>query len=69
LQYAVWLQDAWQGAMNLLNRKKSFAEEMAANDRYYLRESLKKHGVTLYKNVVIDSFSPHGVKFHITAMP
>ncbi|MBF0234928.1 MAG: FAD-dependent oxidoreductase [Desulfamplus sp.] len=49
----------------VLNRKKSFAEEMSANDRYYLRENLKKKGVTLYKNVAIDSFTSHGVKFHI----
>jgi len=49
----------------VLNRKKSFAEEMSANDRYYLRESLKKNGVTLYKNVAIESFTPRGVKFHI----
>ncbi|MBF0202817.1 MAG: FAD-dependent oxidoreductase, partial [Desulfamplus sp.] len=49
----------------VLNRKKSFAEEMSANDRYYLRENLKKKGVTLYKNVVIESFTARGVKFHI----
>jgi len=51
--------------VHVLNRKKSFAEEMAANDRYYLRESLKNHGVRLYKNVAIESFSPRGVSFHI----
>lgn len=51
--------------VHVLNRKKSFAEEMSANDRYYLRESLKKKGVTLYKNTVIDSFTARGVNFHI----
>ncbi|MBF0467859.1 MAG: FAD-dependent oxidoreductase [Desulfamplus sp.] len=51
--------------VHVLNRKKSFAEEMSANDRYYLRENLKKKGVTLYKNVAIDSFTARGVKFHI----
>ncbi|MBF0411516.1 MAG: FAD-dependent oxidoreductase [Desulfamplus sp.] len=50
----------------VLNRKKSYAEEMSANDRYYLRESLKKRGVTLYKNVAIDRFTGDGVEFHIT---
>ncbi len=50
----------------VLNRKKSYAEEMSANDRYYLRESLKKNGVTLYKNVAIDRFTANGVEFHIT---
>ncbi len=28
--------------VTVLNRKKSFAEEMSSNDRYYLRENLKK---------------------------
>ncbi|MBF0243332.1 MAG: FAD-dependent oxidoreductase [Desulfamplus sp.] len=49
----------------VLNRKKSYAEEMSANDRYYLRESLKKRGVILYKNVAIDKFTDRGVEFHI----
>ncbi|MBF0378587.1 MAG: FAD-dependent oxidoreductase [Desulfamplus sp.] len=49
----------------VLNRKKSYAEEMSANDRYYLRESLKKKGVILYKNVSIEKFTPCGVEFHI----
>ncbi len=50
----------------VLNRKKSYAEEMSANDRYYLRESLKKKSVTLYKNVVIDRFTSDGAEFHIS---
>ncbi|MBF0229035.1 MAG: FAD-dependent oxidoreductase [Desulfamplus sp.] len=49
----------------VLNRKKSYAEEMSANDRYYLRENLKKKGVVLYKNVSIEKFTPCGVEFHI----
>ncbi|MBF0572952.1 MAG: FAD-dependent oxidoreductase [Desulfamplus sp.] len=49
----------------VLNRKKSYAEEMSANDRYYLRESLKKKGVVLYKNVSIEKFTSCGVEFHI----
>lgn len=47
----------------VLNRKKSFAEEMSSNDRYYLRERLKKESVVLYKNVVIKKFTNDGVVF------
>jgi len=44
----------------VLNRKKSFAEEMSSNDRYYLRERLKKGKVDLYKNVSIKHFTDDG---------
>jgi len=47
----------------VLNRKKSFAEEMSSNDRYYLRERLKKGNVSLYKNVSIKQFTDDGVVF------
>jgi 2,4-dienoyl-CoA reductase-like NADH-dependent reductase (Old Yellow Enzyme family)/thioredoxin reductase len=47
----------------VLNRKKSFAEEMSSNDRYYLRERLKTNRVTLYKKVAVQAFTPDGVKF------
>lgn len=47
----------------VLNRKKSFAEEMSSNDRYYLRERLKACGVILYKKVAVKSFSDDGVSF------
>lgn len=47
----------------VLNRKKSFAEEMSSNDRYYLRERLKKGHVVLYKNVSIKKFTDDGVAF------
>ena len=47
----------------VLNRKKSFAEEMASNDRYYLRERLKKGNVSLYKNVSVKQFTDDGVVF------
>lgn len=53
------------GRVTVLNRKKRFAEEMSANDRYYLRESLKKKSVTLFKNVSIEKFTPHGVRFRV----
>ncbi|MCG8567647.1 MAG: NAD(P)/FAD-dependent oxidoreductase [Desulfobacterales bacterium] len=47
----------------VLNRKKSFAEEMSSNDRYYLRERLKAGNVQLYKKVGIHTFTPDGVQF------
>jgi 2,4-dienoyl-CoA reductase-like NADH-dependent reductase (Old Yellow Enzyme family)/thioredoxin reductase len=47
----------------VLNRKKSFAEEMSSNDRYYLRERLKKGNVALYKNVSVHQFTGDGVIF------
>ncbi|MBI9092013.1 MAG: FAD-dependent oxidoreductase [Desulfobacterium sp.] len=47
----------------VLNRKKSFAEEMSSNDRYYLRERLKKQSVVLYKNVSVKEFINDGVIF------
>ena len=53
------------GRVVVLNRKKRFAEEMSANDRYYLRESLKKKEVTLFKNVSIETFTDKGVRFRV----
>lgn len=47
----------------VLNRRSHFAEEMSANDRFYLRERLKRPSVTLYKEVVIDGFTADGVSF------
>ncbi len=47
----------------VLNRKKSFAEEMSSNDRYYLRERLKKGKVSLYKNVAVQAFTDDGAVF------
>ena len=47
----------------VLNRRKSFAEEMSSNDRYYLRERLKKGKVTLYKRASIQAITPKGVVF------
>ncbi len=49
----------------VLNRKKSFAEEMSSNDRFYLRERLKAGKVALFKNVRIQSFSENGVLFTV----
>ncbi len=53
----------------VLNRKRSFAEEMSSNDRYYLRERLKACGVTLYKVVSIKSFTDDGVSFTSNGEP
>jgi 2,4-dienoyl-CoA reductase-like NADH-dependent reductase (Old Yellow Enzyme family) len=50
-------------SVTVLNRKEHFAEEMSSNDRYYLRERLKRAGVKLYKNVKINSFLDDGVLF------
>ena len=47
----------------VLHRKSHFAEEMSSNDRFYLRERLKKAQVTLYKAVVVDRFQRDGVHF------
>jgi pyruvate/2-oxoglutarate dehydrogenase complex dihydrolipoamide dehydrogenase (E3) component len=49
----------------VLNRKKSFAEEMSSNDRYYLRERLNKKDVTLFKNVAVNRFTDDGVVFTV----
>jgi pyruvate/2-oxoglutarate dehydrogenase complex dihydrolipoamide dehydrogenase (E3) component len=49
--------------VTVLHRREHFAEEMSGNDRYYLRERLKLSGVTLYKNVHVQSFLVDGVRF------
>jgi len=49
--------------VHVLNRKSRFAEEMSANDRYYLRESIKQKKITLYKKVSIKGFTRDGVDF------
>ncbi|MEX1313030.1 MAG: FAD-dependent oxidoreductase, partial [Desulfotignum sp.] len=49
--------------VTVLNRKKSFAEEMSSNDRYYLRENLKKKDVTLFKQVAVQAVTADGVIF------
>ena len=49
----------------VLNRKSSYATEMSSNDRYYLRERLKKNCVKLIKNVSIINFFKKGVSFKV----
>jgi 2,4-dienoyl-CoA reductase-like NADH-dependent reductase (Old Yellow Enzyme family) len=51
--------------VTVLNRKAHFAEEMSSNDRFYLRERLKRGGVTLLKNVNVLSFLGDGARFRI----
>ncbi len=50
--------------VTVLNRGSHFAEEMSSNDRYYLRERLKKGNVTLHKDVKSIVFSDQGVSFN-----
>ncbi len=47
----------------VLNRDAHFAREISANDRTYLRERLKRPEVRLHKHVVIQGFTPHGLRF------
>lgn len=47
----------------LLNRSRHFGEEMSSNDRYYLRERLKRETVSLYGRVAIVEITADGVVF------
>mmetsp|Transcript_22032 Transcript_22032/g.10402 ORF Transcript_22032/g.10402 Transcript_22032/m.10402 type:complete len:227 (+) Transcript_22032:105-785(+) len=47
----------------VLNRENHFASTVAANDRFYLRERLKKNSVQLYKKVSIKEILSDGVIF------
>jgi 2,4-dienoyl-CoA reductase-like NADH-dependent reductase (Old Yellow Enzyme family) len=53
----------------VLNRRAHFADEMSSNDRFYLRERLKKETVTLYKQVSIEKFDDQGVAFKSAGQP
>ncbi len=53
----------------VLNRKAHFAEEMSANDRFYLRERLKRDSVRLYKKVHIETILPDGARFTASGQP
>ena len=52
----------------VLNRRRHFAEEMSANDRFYLRERLKTGNVKLYKQVSVNRFAGCGVTFTSAGM-
>jgi 2,4-dienoyl-CoA reductase-like NADH-dependent reductase (Old Yellow Enzyme family)/thioredoxin reductase len=49
--------------VTVLHPGRHFGEEMSSNDRFYLRERLKNLGVTLHKQVVVESFLEDGVRF------
>jgi pyruvate/2-oxoglutarate dehydrogenase complex dihydrolipoamide dehydrogenase (E3) component len=53
----------------LLNRKRHFAEEMSSNDRFYLRERLKRQRVHLFKKVAVKTFTDDGVVFTSAGNP
>ena len=53
----------------VLNRKRHFAEEMSSNDRFYLRERLKRDSVHLFKQVAVKRFNPDGVVFTTAGDP
>ncbi len=53
----------------VLNRRRHFAEEMSSNDRFYLRERLKRDSVRLYKRVAVKSFTDDGVAFTSAGEP
>lgn len=52
-------------SVTVLHRGDHFAEEMSSNDRYYLRERLKKEDVALFKQVAFREILPHGVRFSV----
>jgi pyruvate/2-oxoglutarate dehydrogenase complex dihydrolipoamide dehydrogenase (E3) component len=47
----------------VLNRKRHFADEMSSNDRFQLRERLKRDRVHLFKQVAVKKFTDDGVTF------
>jgi 2,4-dienoyl-CoA reductase-like NADH-dependent reductase (Old Yellow Enzyme family)/thioredoxin reductase len=53
----------------LLNRKRHFAEEMSSNDRFYLRERLKRQRIKLFKQVAVKTFTDDGVVFTSAGNP
>lgn len=53
----------------VLNRKRHFAEEMSSNDRFYLRNRLKRDTVRLFKQVAVKAFTDDGVVFTTAGNP
>ena len=53
----------------VLNRKRHFADEMSSNDRFYLRERLKRDTVHLFKQVAVKTFTDDGVVFTTAGNP
>lgn len=52
-------------SVTVLNRHKHYAEEMSSNDRFYLRERLKRDTVALFKPVQIKKILPDGARVAI----
>jgi 2,4-dienoyl-CoA reductase-like NADH-dependent reductase (Old Yellow Enzyme family)/thioredoxin reductase len=50
----------------VLNRHRHYAEEMSSNDRFYLRERLKRDSVTLCKAVRVRQILAHGARVSIS---
>jgi len=68
LVLADWLAE--QGKeVAVLNRKRHFGDEMSSNDRFYLRERLKRDSVRLYKKVAVDKFTADGAVFRSDGKP
>lgn len=51
--------------VTLLNRQKHYAEEMSSNDRFYLRERLKRDTVTLLKPVRVKQILADGARVSV----
>ncbi|MDJ0780541.1 MAG: FAD-dependent oxidoreductase [Desulfosarcinaceae bacterium] len=49
-------------SVTILNRQQHYAEEMSSNDRYYLRERLKRDSVSLFKAVTVKRILPDGAR-------
>jgi NADPH-dependent 2,4-dienoyl-CoA reductase/sulfur reductase-like enzyme len=62
LQVADFLADKGREVF-VLHRAAHFAEQMAANDRTYLMERMKRPGIRLFKGVRIVEFLERGIRF------
>lgn len=51
--------------VTILNRRRHFAEEMSSNDRFYLRERLKRESVTLHKQVAVRAVTADGARIKL----
>jgi pyruvate/2-oxoglutarate dehydrogenase complex dihydrolipoamide dehydrogenase (E3) component len=62
LQVADFLADKGREVF-VLHRAAHFAEQMAANDRTYLMQRMKRPGIRLFKGVRIVEFLERGIRF------
>ena len=65
---ADWLAEKGR-EVAVLNRRRHFAEEMSSNDRFYLRERLKRDSVQLFKQVTVKTFTDDGAVFTSAGEP